>query len=221
MNSIEATTLASTLVARWQLNIHAQRVCASLSAPPPTRSAVAEIRTYCLHRYPLSNAQTINQQVCYNNRLVVLLRRAYFTLRSMPTDDKLAFSKRLKLALKRSHKKIATPTELALQFNLRHSNESVSAQAAQKWLSGKAKPTQDKIATLADWLSVSEHWLNYGNSKGEQIVTTTLKGKSHANSNAGLSETESELIANYRRLSPHQQTLVSDLVEQLAAEWKA
>ena len=67
-------------------------------------------------------------------------------------DEKQAFSLRLKQALKRSAKKIDTPTELALQFNLRHQNDSITVQAAQKWMTGKARPAVDKIETLAAML---------------------------------------------------------------------
>jgi transcriptional regulator with XRE-family HTH domain len=135
------------------------------------------------------------------------------------TNEKLAFSKRLKLALKRSDKKISTPVELALQFNLRHRNEPISAQAAQKWLTGKAKPTADKIDTLAKWLVVSPHWLRYGSANGEQIVPVVRQTKTQSNS--ALSESEVGLISQFRQLSEHQKSLIADLVEQLAAEWKS
>ncbi len=138
----------------------------------------------------------------------------------MPTDEKLAFTKRLKLALKRSNKKITTPAELALQFNLRHPNESITPQAAQKWLTGKAKPTADKIETLAKWLAVSTHWLRYGSANGEQSIPPVRQTKSHQNPNGVLSNSEVNLIAQVRQLSEHQQVLIAELVEQLAAEWK-
>lgn len=138
----------------------------------------------------------------------------------MTIDEKLAFTKRLKLALKRSNKKISTPAELALQFNLRHPNESITAQAAQKWLTGKAKPTADKIATLADWLTVSAHWLSFGAANGVQIITTMRQSKTHVNMNASLSDSEIYLVTQLRQLSAHQQTIITELVEQLAAEWK-
>lgn len=137
----------------------------------------------------------------------------------MPTDEKLAFTKRLKLALKRSHKKITTPAELALQFNLRHPNESITPQAAQKWLTGKAKPTADKINTLAEWLAVSPHWLRFGSATNEQTIQPLRQVKAHSNSEAALSDTEQTLIKQFRQLSAHQRSIIADLVEQLAAEW--
>jgi transcriptional regulator with XRE-family HTH domain len=157
--------------------------------------------------------------VAANNRLVFFMHRAYFKLRPMPTDEKIAFTKRLKLALKRSNKKITTPAELALQFNLRHPNESVSPQAVHKWLTGKAKPTTDKIATLADWLTVSPHWLSFGSAAGEQLMPDMRQNKTHKNTPAALSDSELNLLVQMRRLSTHQQSIIAELVEQLAAEW--
>ena len=139
----------------------------------------------------------------------------------MPTDEKLAFTKRLKIALKRSNKKTTTPAELALQFNLRHPNESITAQAAQKWLTGGAKPTSDKIETLAKWLVVSPHWLRYGSANGEQAIPPVRQTKTQSNTNATLSDSEISIISQYRQLSDHQKNLIADLIEQLAAEWKS
>lgn len=138
----------------------------------------------------------------------------------MPTDEKLAFTKRLKTALKRSNNKITTPAELALQFNLRHPNESITPQAAPKWLTGKAKPTADKIETLASWLVVSPHWLRFGSATGEQSTPPMRQSKMHSNMNATLSDSEIILVSQLRQLSTHQRSLIVDLVEQLAAEWR-
>jgi transcriptional regulator with XRE-family HTH domain len=135
------------------------------------------------------------------------------------TEEKLAFTKRLKLALKRSNKAISTPVELALQFNLRHRNDPITAQAAQKWLSSKAKPTSDKIETLAKWLNVSPHWLRYGSPNGEQAIAAVRQTKTQTNT--ALTEVEVGLISQYRQLSDHQKSLIADLVEQLAAEWRS
>lgn len=98
-------------------------------------------------------------------------------------------------------------------------------QAVQKWLTGKAYPTSDKIETLADWLGVSAHWLRFG-------APTEVKRK-HAlgkrqnlvmQETAVLSSEESRLMARYRQLSPHQQNLVAELVVQLTLDkevWSA
>lgn len=139
----------------------------------------------------------------------------------MPTDDKLAFAERLLIALKRGAKNVNTATELATQFNLRHPNEPITAQAAQKWLTGKAYPTSDKIETLANWLNVSAHWLHHGPApqpRQRQIAPSKRQTKSQASANDVLSEKESKLLNRLRQLSEHQFFLITELVDQLAVE---
>lgn len=134
------------------------------------------------------------------------------------TDEKLAFAERLLIALKRGPKSIETATALANQFNLRHPNEPITTQAAQKWLTGKAMPTPDKIETLAEWLKVSAHWLRNGPPPGpNKRPSGTGKRPSSAGS-SGLSEKESKLLTRLRQLSEHQFFLVAELVDQLAVE---
>jgi len=77
-------------------------------------------------------------------------------------DDKLAFAARLRQALKRSPKKIETAADLAVQFSLRHPGTAISTQSAHKWLTGRSRPTADKLKTLSTWLNVSPSWLLYG-----------------------------------------------------------
>lgn len=76
------------------------------------------------------------------------------------TQEKQAFSARLTAAMARH--KIAGPTRLALEFNLRFWGEPISVQAAHKWLNGGAIPSRDKTEALADWLGVEAHWLRHG-----------------------------------------------------------
>lgn len=133
-------------------------------------------------------------------------------------DEKQAFSLRLKQALKRSQKKIDTPAELALQFNLRHHNESITPQAAQKWLSGNARPTPDKIATLAEWLNVSAQWLRFGISEKIPAQPARPLSKKAATSHDAFSDDETKLILRFRSLSAHRRYLVTEIIEQFALE---
>lgn len=138
----------------------------------------------------------------------------------MQTDEKLDFSKRLMLALKRSHKPVDGAVELALQFNLRHPHDSITTQSAHKWLTGKARPTADKIETLASWLNVSAHWLRYGspNDVKQKTASSTRRVKAQAEKDGSLNEMETKLITQFRRFSTHQRHLIAELTEQLAAE---
>jgi transcriptional regulator with XRE-family HTH domain len=139
----------------------------------------------------------------------------------MPDDEKLAFAERLRIALKRGAKGVSTATELSNQFNLRHPNEPITPQAAQKWLTGKAIPTPDKIETLAGWLNVSAHWLNYGpapQTRQQQNAAFVRQTKSQGNGTDKLNEKESKLLDRMRQLSEHQFFLIAELVDQLAVE---
>ncbi|MFZ6864336.1 transcriptional regulator [Undibacterium sp. Ji67W] len=126
----------------------------------------------------------------------------------MPTiDEKSDFSKRLKLALRRSSEPVNGATELALRFNLRYNGEAVTAQTAHKWITGRAIPTNDKLATIAKWLNVDEHWLHYG-PPSKKTATAQIPSSKPA----------PELIAlaaKIQTLQPHQRYLVEELVEQL------
>ncbi len=133
-------------------------------------------------------------------------------------DEKIAFAERLKQALKRSRKKIETAADLALQFNLRHSNEPITAQAAQKWLAGKSHPTPDKIATLADWLNVSPQWLRHGIGEKARPQATRLVSKEPTADTNVFSDDERQLIQKMRLLTEHRRYLITQLVQELALE---
>lgn len=133
-------------------------------------------------------------------------------------SEKAAFAERLKLSLTRSRKKISTATELSLQFNLRHPNTSITQQAAQKWLSGTACPTPDKMDTLADWLGVPVHWLRFGSPAETNRKRSTSKRAIKSQPNITLTVDETRLMERFRHLTPHQQGLISDLILQLALE---
>lgn len=133
-------------------------------------------------------------------------------------DEKQAFAVRLKQALKRSSKKIETPAQLALQFNLRHPIEPISPQAAQKWLTGQARPTPDKIDTLATWLNVSAQWLRFGISEKNQSTPTRTASKKAATNRDACSDDELKLVQRLRILSEHRRYLVTEIIEQFALE---
>ncbi|MGF6599687.1 transcriptional regulator with XRE-family HTH domain [Paraburkholderia sp. GAS448] len=136
-------------------------------------------------------------------------------------DEKKAFAARLKQALKRSSKKIETASQLATQFNLRHPVEPITPQAAQKWLSGTARPTVDKIKTLAEWLDVSEQWLRYGVTDMKR--SRPPKDAKPADEAIRPTADELELIRRLRRLPAYRRQLVEGVIEQFALDseiWK-
>lgn len=138
----------------------------------------------------------------------------------MPSlDEKQAFSLRLKQALKRNPKKIDTATELALNFNLRHTTGPITTQAAQKWLTGQALPTIDKIATLADWLNVSLQWLRFGIAEQRPPAVGIAKTSTAKNVPvAPPSPDELKLLATLRAMPEHRRNLIIELVGELGLE---
>jgi len=136
-------------------------------------------------------------------------------------DEKKAFAARLKQALKRSSKRIETASELATQFNLRHHAEPITAQAAQKWLTGTARPTVDKIKTLADWLDVSEQWLRFGVTDTKR--SRPSKGAKPTDQPIQPTAEELELLRRLRGLSAYRRQLVHGVIEQFSLDaeiWK-
>nr|WP_198983241.1 transcriptional regulator [Herbaspirillum sp. ASV7] len=134
-------------------------------------------------------------------------------------DEKKAFAARLKQALGRSPKKVSSATDLSIQFNLRHPNESITVQAAQKWLSGTARPTPDKIETLAEWLNVSAQWLRYGIAEGRsQDGVEKKKGRRRENPTPVPNAQELELLQKIRALPEHQRFLVTEIIEQFSID---
>lgn len=134
------------------------------------------------------------------------------------TDEKLAFANRLNAALKRSKKKIESPTDLALQFNLRHKNSPITPQAAQKWMAGKSRPTPDKINTLADWLNVSAQWLRYGIAESKPNKSARSMSDNNATNQIAPNARELKLLQRIRNLPEARRALVVEIVEQFSIE---
>ncbi|WP_423391944.1 transcriptional regulator [Burkholderia sp. LMG 21824] len=136
-------------------------------------------------------------------------------------DEKKAFADRLKMALKRSPKPVETASELATQFNLRYQGEPITVQAAQKWLTGSARPTVDKIKTLADWLDVSDQWLRFGVTDMKR--SRPPKGTNAVDDVIQPTADELKLLRRLRRMSAYRRQLVEGMIEQFSLDdevWK-
>lgn len=130
-------------------------------------------------------------------------------------EETLAFAQRLRQALGRSAKRIETPAELALQFNLHHTGSQITNQAAQKWLAGASRPSPEKFATLAKMLDVSAQWLRYGIP---ETRPDTSRSTPVASTDRQPTAPELALLSRYRLLTAYQQDLIADLIEQLALD---
>lgn len=120
--------------------------------------------------------------------------------------EREAFSERLQQALQRAGHSANSPTQLAHHFNLRFHGQSVTAHAARKWLVGEAIPTQEKIRTLAQWLSIPAEWLRFGETYDTSIVRAYC-----------LAEEDSEMhvLPDWRLLDMHQRRLVQEFIQIL------
>ena len=132
----------------------------------------------------------------------------------MPTvEEKIAFAERLKFAMKRAPEKLRGGTDLAMHFNLRHRDgHPVSPQTAHKWLSGRTIPTDDKLATLAEWFNVDKHWLHYGPSPAGTSVSVPKPVP--RDDRYPPSQDTLELASKIAALTPHHRYLVQELIEQ-------
>ncbi|WP_027467662.1 transcriptional regulator [Deefgea rivuli] len=128
----------------------------------------------------------------------------------MSSNDKIAFSVRLKQALERSSRTVETGTQLAIQFNLRYLGESISQQTAHKWLNAQSIPTDDKIRVLANWLDVPFQWLRNGDSEERLIRLEPL------NNPVMLSDEEIRHIQKLRVLPEYQRVLIEKLLTEFA-----
>lgn len=77
------------------------------------------------------------------------------------SDERDAFSQRLRAALDRAGWKGMGPAMLAREFNRRSAN-NITVHAARKWLMGESIPTQERLRSLAEWLGISAEWLRFG-----------------------------------------------------------
>jgi transcriptional regulator with XRE-family HTH domain len=130
------------------------------------------------------------------------------------SHEREEFSKRLKHALGKAGRGTPGAIRLAQGFNDRYSGRGITHQAAQKWLSGEAIPTQDKLRTLAGWLNVSMAWLRDG--EGKEAVSAAVHGAATLTYRINVSE--QELLRRYRKLSDRQQQAVAEIITALASK---
>ncbi len=117
------------------------------------------------------------------------------------SEERLAFSERLKQALNNANYSPKSPTELAREFNHRFQGQSVTVHAARKWLHGESIPTQEKLRALAIWLDVPADWLRFGNEGG--------KNKGQASQ---FSSMEARLLANLQQLDDHHRQIAHEML---------
>lgn len=85
------------------------------------------------------------------------------------TNEKLGqqFSERLTKEFNRIGLPVASPTQIAQEFNACYPANKIAAQTVRKWLLADAIPTQSKLMNLAECLEVSAEWLRFGTGKSK------------------------------------------------------
>lgn len=120
---------------------------------------------------------------------------------SLPNEQQ-KFSARLVQALEGAGIR-PKQTDVWRMFNQRHAGPPVTIHAVRKWLTGESIPAQDKLQTLADWLSVNPNWLRFGES-------------SAADDMDALRPEELQYIANLRSLSGEERQRLTALAQVMA-----
>ncbi|MFL6656752.1 MAG: hypothetical protein ACJ8GW_01670 [Massilia sp.] len=124
-------------------------------------------------------------------------------------EERAHFSERLTAAL-RAAGCSTSPSAFANEFNLRADGATVTVHGARKWLLGEAIPTHARVKIIADWLSVSAAWLQYGD---DQQAAQPPTGQ--------LDSADLMLVKDLHRLSISSRTLVRGIVDLLLRQERA
>lgn len=124
-----------------------------------------------------------------------------------PSIEREEFSHRLQQALTNAAYSPDSPTQLAREFNVRFVGRPITVHAARKWLVGEAIPTQEKLRTLAQWLSVPAEWLRFGASSdvAENPAQVTARFES----------ADVRLIAELQQLNEEYRTIAREFIRLL------
>ena len=123
------------------------------------------------------------------------------------SSEREGFSERLQTALRNGGYTPDSPTQLAREFNLRFEGRPITVHAARKWLVGEAIPTQEKLRTLAHWLSVPTEWLRFGGDM--------LEDKAIDQRQSRLRSGDLKLLSDLQRLDEDHQALARELLRVL------
>jgi hypothetical protein len=94
--------------------------------------------------------------------------------------------------------------------------QSPSLERSHRESPGKAKPTVDKIDTLAEWLGVWAQWLRHGVTDERRPDNQILKEKELEKFEPSFEEIQ--LMRRLRKLPEARRKLVEELVEQLGLD---
>jgi transcriptional regulator with XRE-family HTH domain len=120
-------------------------------------------------------------------------------------NEQLEFSKRLKSALLGAGYDVRASV-LEREFNLRYWGKPVTLQAVRRWLNGEAVPTQDKLQSLAEWLSVDPHWLRFGERLNGSIQEQRKRW------DLNITQEERDIIEKFMALTSDKRKIIGDII---------
>lgn len=120
-------------------------------------------------------------------------------------DNKLEFGQRLRDGMVAAGLE-PKPSVLLKLFNTRHWGNSVSFQAASRWLRGEAIPAQDKLITLAEVLHIEPELLRFG-PRAQAAVR-----ERRARWDEGVGYLERETFDAFLRLPPAQRKVLREVI---------
>ena len=134
-----------------------------------------------------------------------------------------AFALRLQRSLLAAGVAVTGAASLEREFNQRYDYQPVARQTTYMWLTGRVRPTMDKIEVLAEWLQVSSHWLAYGTEKGVQNdlrlvplgTRTSPAAATYRDRSATHDDDADQMKLKFARLSPRQKQIVAALTDEL------
>ena len=124
------------------------------------------------------------------------------------------FSARLQQALRDADYSPDSPTQLAREFNIRFPGRPITVHAARKWLMGEAIPTQEKLRTLAQWLSVPAEWLRFGGVRQEAPLHLP-NNSDGITLHSRFESDDVKLIADLQRLDEHDREVAREVIRLL------
>jgi len=119
------------------------------------------------------------------------------------------FSKRLRAAMKEAGMK-ASGTELERAFSLEWRGRPISVQTASNWISGKHRPSDDKIPVLARVLGIDPQALLYG---PPQPLSAAERSRGWEE---GVAYAERKAIATFLSLPTAKRLIVRDVIDAFA-----
>ncbi len=129
-----------------------------------------------------------------------------------PSIERTNFSERLQQALRNADYSPDSPTQLAREFNVRFAGRPITVHAARKWIVGEAIPTQEKLRTLAQWLSVPAEWLRFG---GDQLQGERGGAKGGSDLSTRLESADVKLIADMQHLDEDYRLIAREIIRML------